>query len=82
MDVVYLVDKTQVSRRIAKWLLFLEYEFIVVYKHGGTHVVADVLSKLPYNSEPLGVTNQIVDASLFLIEPIWMQEMENYLKTC
>jgi hypothetical protein len=28
-------------------LLFLEYEFKVVYKPGGTHVVIDVLSKLP-----------------------------------
>jgi len=62
-----------VSRRIARWwLLFLEYEFIVVYKPGITHVILDVLSKLQNNSKPLGVPDQNMDASLFFIEPIWM----------
>jgi hypothetical protein len=38
MALVYLVNKSHVSRRIAKWLLFfLEYDFIVVYKPGKTH---------------------------------------------
>jgi hypothetical protein len=31
---VYLVNKPQVSGRLAKWLLlFLEYDFKIVYKH-------------------------------------------------
>jgi hypothetical protein len=68
-----------VSRRIARWLLlFLEYEFTVVYKLGRTHVVVDVLSRLPDSSEPLGVPNQIVDISLFFIKPIWMQKVKSY----
>jgi hypothetical protein len=54
-----------VPRRIARWLLFLEYEFTIVYKLTRTHVVVDALSKLQNNSKPLGVQNQIVDASLF-----------------
>jgi hypothetical protein len=53
-------------------LLFLDYEFIVVYKLGRTHVVPNVLFELPNNSKPLGVPNQIMDASLFFVEPIWM----------
>ncbi len=36
-------------------VIILGYEFIVVYKLGITHVVVDVLSKLPNSSEPLGV---------------------------
>jgi len=53
---VYLVNKPQVSGRIARWLLlFLEYEFIIDFKLGITHVVADALSRLPNSSEPLGV---------------------------
>jgi hypothetical protein len=60
------------SRRIVRWLLFLEYEFTIVYKFGRTHVIVDVLFRLPNNSEPLGVPNQIVDASLFFIELRWM----------
>jgi hypothetical protein len=55
MALVYLVNKPQLSGRITRWLLlFLEYEFTVVYKPGRTHVV-DVLSRLLDSSEPLGV---------------------------
>ncbi len=82
MALVYLVNKPQVSRRITRWLLlFLEYEFIVVYKPSRTHVVVDVLSRLPNSSKPLSVPNQIVDASLFFIEPIWMKEIKTHLET-
>ncbi len=73
MVLVYLVNKPQVFGRIARWLLlFLEYEFIIAYKPNRTHVVANVLSKLPNNLEPLGILDQTVDASLFSIKPIWM----------
>ncbi len=44
---VYLVNKPHVSRRITRWLLlFLEYEFTIVYKPGRTHVIVDALSRL------------------------------------
>ncbi len=70
MVFVYLVNKPHVFRRIVKWLLFLEYEFTVVYKPGKTHVVADALSRLQNSSKPLGVLDQTINASLFSIEPI------------
>jgi hypothetical protein len=55
MAFVYMVNKPQVSKRIVRWLLlFLEYEFIVVYKLGRTHVVTTDLSKLPNSLKPLG----------------------------
>jgi hypothetical protein len=42
--------------KIARWmLLFLEYEFTVVYKPSRTHVVIDALFGLPNSSKPLGV---------------------------
>jgi len=48
MALVYLVNKPHVSRIIVRWLLlFLKYDFIVVYKLSKTHVVADALSRLP-----------------------------------
>jgi len=55
MALVYLVNKPQVLGRIARWLpLFLEYDFIVVYKPCKIHVV-DVLSKLLNTRKPKGV---------------------------
>jgi hypothetical protein len=58
MALVNLVNKPHVFGRIARWLLlFLEYEFIVVYKPSRTHVVANVLSRLLDSSKPLGVLN-------------------------
>ncbi len=49
----YLVNKPHVSWKITRWLLlFLEYEFIVVYKLGKTHIVANVLFGLPDTIEP------------------------------
>ncbi len=48
MALVYLVNKPQVSGKIVRWLLLaLEYDFIVLYKLGRTHVVAYALSRLP-----------------------------------
>jgi hypothetical protein len=48
MALVYLVNKPHVSRIIVRWLLlFLKYDFIVVYKLSKTHVVAYALSRLP-----------------------------------
>jgi hypothetical protein len=53
-------------------LLLLEYEFTIVYKFNKTHVVVDVLFRLPNSSKPLGVLDQIVDALLFYVDIIWM----------
>ncbi len=65
------------SRRIVRWLLlFLEYEFTIIYKPNRTDVVASVLSKLLDNSKPSGVLDQIVDASFFFVEPMWMHEVK------
>jgi hypothetical protein len=47
--------------------LFLEYEFIVIYKPSRTRVVVDVLSRLPNSSKPLRISNPTMDASLFYV---------------
>ncbi len=70
MALVYLVNKPQVSGRIIKWLLlFLKYDFIVVYKLGRTHVIIDALSRLLDSTKPTGVPNQTTDACLFYTRP-------------
>jgi len=66
MALVYLVNKPQLLGRITIWLLlFLEYDFIVMYKLNKTHVIVDVLSRLPNIIKPTSVLDQIIDASLF-----------------
>jgi hypothetical protein len=48
MALVYLVNKPQGSSRLARWfLLFLEYDFKIIYKLGKFHLMANALSKLP-----------------------------------
>jgi hypothetical protein len=70
MALIYLVNKPQVLRTIVWWLLlFLEYDFIVMYKLGGTHVVIDSLSRLPHIIKPTSVLDQTTYASLFQVEP-------------
>jgi hypothetical protein len=66
MALVYLVNKPQVSGRIIKWLLlFLEYDFIVMYKLGRIHVITNALLRLPDIIESMGVLDQTTYASLF-----------------
>ncbi len=77
---VYLVNKSHVLRRITRRLLFLEYELTLIYKPSKMHVVVDVLSILLDNLEPLGVQDYTMDASLFFVELIWMQEVKTYLE--
>lgn len=59
MALVSLVNKPQVLECIVRWLLFfLEYEFIMFYKLGCTHVVANALFWLPNSTKPMGVLDQ------------------------
>jgi len=47
ITLVYLINKPQVSCKIVKWFLFLEYDFKIVYKLGRFHLMVDALSRLP-----------------------------------
>jgi hypothetical protein len=80
MALVYLVNKPHVLGRIIRWLLlFLEYDFIVLYMPGKTHIVVDALSKLLDFTKLIGVLNQTIGASLFYIKLEWLND--KFLKT-
>ncbi len=77
MVLIYLVNKPQVSKRITRWLLlFLEYDFIIIYKLGKTHVVADALSRLPNTTKPTGIPKQYTYASFFFIDSKWLNDVK------
>jgi hypothetical protein len=46
MALVYLVNKTLVFGKLVKWLLlFMEYDFKIVYEPGRSHLTVDALSR-------------------------------------
>jgi hypothetical protein len=48
MALMYLINKPQISGRLARWfILFLEYDFKIVYKLGRSHLMVDALNRLP-----------------------------------
>jgi hypothetical protein len=58
MAFVYLINKSQIFGKIIRWLLlFLEYDFKIVYKPGRFHLMADVLSRLLNQTKLVGVLN-------------------------
>jgi len=74
MALLYLVKKKpQLSERIAKWLLlFLEYDFSMVYKPRCFRLVANVFLQLPDATKNPRVPNKIINASLFILQPKWL----------
>jgi hypothetical protein len=47
MALVYLVNKPHVSSNLTIWLLlFLKYDFKIVYKLGKSHLIANALNRL------------------------------------
>ncbi len=78
---VYLVIKPQVLGRIVRWLLlFLEYDYIVVYKLGQAHVVGDALLRLPNITKPTSVFDQTTYASMFYTKPKWLNDVKDFLQ--
>jgi hypothetical protein len=68
MALVYLINKSQVFDTLIRWiLLFMEYDFKIVYKLSRSHLMADALSKLPNHIEHVGVPNQTYDVHMFTL---------------
>jgi hypothetical protein len=81
MTMVYLVNKPEVLGRKARWLLlFLEYDFIIMYKPRRTNVVEDALSRLLDITKPTCVPDQTTNASLFYTKLEWLKDVKEFLK--
>jgi len=68
MALIYLVNKPHVLGVKVRWLLLflVEYDFTIMYKLDGTHVVIDSLSRLLDIIEPTSVLDQTTNVSFFL----------------
>ena len=77
----YLVNKPQVSNRLAWWLLlFLEFDFKVIYKPGKIQSVVDALSRNEGAQPATEIPDQTTDAQLFSMQPDWIYPIIDYLK--
>ena len=77
----YLVNKPQVSGRLARWLLlFLEFDFKVIYKPGKIHSVVDAFSRNEGVKPATGILDQTTDAQLLSMQPDWIHPIMDYLK--
>jgi hypothetical protein len=68
MAFMYLVNKQKVFVKIIRWLLlFLDYDFNIVYKPSRSHLMRDALSRLPNQVKLIGVFDQTTDVHLFTL---------------
>ena len=84
MALRYLVNKPNLSGRLARWILLLtEFDYSVQFKPGKMHLQADHLSRL---SEEVGteeIDDEFPDGRLFTVQrvPLWYNYIAEFLST-
>ena len=84
MALRYLVNKPDLSGRIARWVLLLEeFDYTVEYKPGKKHLQADHLSRLSTTLGTEPIDDEFPDASLFTVDvvPTWYANIATFLST-
>lgn len=73
----YMINKPQLSGRIARWVLLLqEFDFTINVRPGKTHANADHLSRLSNILENEPISDALPDAELFLVDLIMLEYSE------
>lgn len=84
MTIKFLVNKPELSGRLARWVLLLEeFDYTIEYKPDRIHLQADHLSRL---SEGLGVTlidDMLMDENIFVVtvQPEWYSRIIKFFTT-
>jgi len=66
---LHLVNRTIISRRIARWMLLLQkYDFEIVHKPSRQHVVADHLLRISNGEAATRIPDSFPDANLFMVQ--------------
>ena len=84
MAIKYLVNKSQLSGRLTRWILLLEkFDYTVEYKPGRMHLQADHLSRLSEDMGTHPIDDSLIDDKLFVISatPDWYAGIVEFLTT-
>jgi hypothetical protein len=84
MAIRYLVNKPELSGRLARWMLLLtEFDYTVQYKPGKKHLQADYLSRISTELSSTDIDDEFPDARLFAIRkvPSWYEYIAEFLST-
>ena len=84
MAIKYLVNKAELSGRLARWMLLLEeFDYTVEYKYGRMHLQADHLSRLLEEMGTSSIDDKFIDDNLFLVtsSPDWYACIMEFLTT-
>ena len=84
MAIKYLVNKAELSGRLARWVLLLEeFDYTVEYKPGCMHLQADHLSRLSKKVGENPVDDRLMDDDIFVVttRPDWYAGIVEFLTT-
>lgn len=84
MAIKYLVNKAELSGRLARWVLLLEeFDYTVKYKHGRMHLQADHMSRLSEDVGTSPIDDRLIDDNLFVVtaKPKWYASIIEFLTT-
>ena len=80
----YLVNKPDLSSRLARWILLLiEFDYTVQYKPGKMHLQVDHLSRLSTEASTEEVDDKFPNGRLFAMQkvPLWNSYIAEFLST-
>ena len=84
MTIKYLVNKSELSGRLARWVLLLkEFDYTVDYKPCRMHLQADHLSRLSERTRESPIDDRLVDDNIFVVtaKPEWYASIVEFLTT-
>ena len=84
MALKYLVNKPDLSGRLARWILLLtEFDYTVQYKPGKMNLQADHLSRLSTETGSEEMDDEFLDGRLFAVQkvPSWYSYIAEFLST-
>ena len=68
MVIKFLVNKAEMSRRLAWWVLLLEeFDYTVEYKPGRIYLQTDYLSRLSKDMGESPVDDRLIDDNIFVV---------------